>query len=248
MLSPTQYEHTQVPTPPLKGHPSPRSDGNHAVPIVEPNFTTRPSPATSNAGSIADITQMFVTHLNENRQQTNLIEHRKDLLANVSTYDGKDKKACLMWINQCKHMARNAKMPLKELIAAKAGPIVTTQVQNFLIRVPAASDAQIKQLILECFSNVGTRTEAHHYLKKMSLDDDESLLAHNADYAAIHEAAHGITPDNQMSEVAFMDYAKTLLHITSDDLTKQITHDNSKIHTLRQAMDIAESLDRQARQ
>ena len=177
------------------------------MPPVEPNFTTRPSPAPSNAGSIADVTQMFVTHLNENRQQTNLIEYRKDLLANVSTYDGKDKEACLMWINQCEHTARNTKMPLKELIAAKAGPIVTTQVQTFLIRVPGASDAQIKQMILECFSNVGTRTEAHHYLKKMTLDDDKSLLAHNAEYAAIHKAAHRITPDNQMSEVAFMDYA-----------------------------------------
>ena len=145
-------------------------------------------------------------------------------------------------------MARNAKMSLKELIAVKTGPIVTTQVQNFLIRVPGASDTQIKQMILECFSNVGTRTEAHHYLKKMTLDDDESLLAHKAEYAAIHKAAHRITPDNQMSEVAFMDYAKTLPHITSDELTKQITRDDSRIHTLRQAMDMAESLDRQARQ
>ena len=85
------------------GHPSPRTDGNHTVPPVEPNFTNRPSPSPSNAGSIADVTQMFVTHLNENRQQVNLIEHRKDLLANVSTYNGKDKKACLMWINQVEH-------------------------------------------------------------------------------------------------------------------------------------------------
>ena len=177
-----------------------------------------------------------------------MIEYRKDLLANVSTYDGKDKKACLMWINQCEHTARNAKMSLKELIAAKAGPIVATQVQNFLIRVPGATDAQIKQMILECFSNVGTRTEAHHYLKKMTLDDDESLLAHNAEYAAIHEAAHRIPPENQMSEIALMDYARTLPHITSDELTKQITHDDTRIHTLRQAMDMAESLDRQARQ
>ena len=29
-------------------HPSPRSDGNHTVPPVEPNFTNRPSPAPSN--------------------------------------------------------------------------------------------------------------------------------------------------------------------------------------------------------
>ena len=122
-------------------HPSPCSNDNHAVPPVEPNFINRPSPAPPNAGSIADITQMFVTHLNKNRQQTNLIEHRKDLLANVAIYNGKDKKACLMWINQVKHTATQAKMPLKELIATKAGPIVTTQVQNILARVPGTNDA-----------------------------------------------------------------------------------------------------------
>ena len=231
-----------------QGHPSPRQDGNYTVPPAEPNYNTRPSPAPSSAGSTADITQMFVTYLDKNRQQTKLIEYRKDLLANVSIYDGKDKKACLMWINQCKHTARNTKMTLRELIVAKAGPIVSTQVQNFLIRVPEPTDTQIKQHILECFSNVGTRTEAHHYLKKMTLDEDECLLAHNTEYAAIHEAAHGISPENQMSEIAMMDYVRTLPHITCDKLTKQITCDNSKIHTLKQAMDMAESLDRQARQ
>ena len=51
-----------------------------------------------------------------------------------------------------------------------------------------------------------------------------------------------------MSQVAFLDYAKTLPQITSDELTKHITHEDTKIHTLRQAMDTAESLDRQARQ
>ena len=51
-------------------------------------------------------------------------------------------------------------MPLKELLAAKAGPIVMTAVQSFLCRVPGASDAQVKQMILESFSNVGTKTEA----------------------------------------------------------------------------------------
>ena len=51
-----------------------------------------------------------------------------------------------------------------------------------------------------------------------------------------------VSPDNQMSEVAFMDYAKTLPHITSDKLTKQMTHDDMKIHTLRQAMDFQKVL------
>ena len=107
------------------------------------------------------------------------MEYRKELLANVSIFDGKDKKSCLMWLNQCVHTAINAKMSLKELLVAKSGPIVSTQVQTFLCRVPEATDTQIKQHILECFSNVGTRTEAHHYLTRMTLDEDESLLARN---------------------------------------------------------------------
>ena len=242
-----QHHHNQ-------GHPSPWPDGNYTIPPAEPNYTnynnynSRPSPVPSSAGSTTDITQLFVMHLDENRQQTKLMEYRKDLLANVSIYDGKDKKACLMWLNQCAHTAGNAKMSLRELIVTKAGPIVSTQVQNFLSRVPEATDAQIKQHILECFSNVGTRTEAHHYLKKMTLDEYESLLAHNSEYAVVHEAAHGITLEDQKSDIALMDYVRTLPQITCDKLTKQITHEESKIHNLRQAMNMAESLDRQARQ
>ena len=161
------------------------------------------------------------------------MEYRKELLANVSIFDGKDKKSCLMWVNQCAHTAVNAKMSLKELLAAKGGPIVSTQLQTFLSRVPDATDVEIKQHILECFSNVGTRTEAHHYLTRMTLDEDESLLAHNSEYAAVHEAAHGITPEEQRSEIALMDYVRTLPQITCDELTKQITRPKSKIHNLR---------------
>ena len=95
---------------------------------------------------------------------------------------------------------------------------------------------------------MGTRTEAHHYLKKMTLDEDESLLAHNAEYTAVHEAAHRISPEDQRSEIAMMDYVRTLPQNTCDELTKQITREESKIHNLRQAMNMAESLDRQARQ
>ena len=60
-------------------------------------------------------------------------------------------------------------------------------------------------------------------MKKMTLDEDESLLAHNTEYAAVHEAAHGISPEDQRSEIAMMDYVRTLPQITCDELTKQIT-------------------------
>ena len=76
------------------------------------------------------------------------------------------------------------------------------------------------------------------------MDEDESLLAHNSEYAAVHEAAHRITPEKKRSEIALMDYVRTLPQITCDELTKQITHPKSKIHNLRDAMNMAESLDR----
>ena len=111
-------------------HPSPCAN-DYTVPPVEPNYINRPSPTPSNAVNIADVTQMFITHLNENRQQTNLFKHRKDLLISIANYNGKDRKCCLMWINQLKHTAIQAKMPLKELLAAKAGPIVMSAVLTF---------------------------------------------------------------------------------------------------------------------
>ena len=161
-----------------QGHHSPWPDSNYTIPAAEPNYNNynnynfRPSPAPSSAGSTADITHQFMTYLDENRQQAKLIEYRKKLLANVSIFDGKDKKSCLMWLNQCVHTTINTKMSLKEMLVAKSGPIVSTQVQTFLSRVPEATDMEIKQHILEWFSNVGTRTEAHHYLTRMTLDED----------------------------------------------------------------------------
>ena len=97
-----QHHHNQ-------GHHSPRPDGNYTIPPAEPNYNkysnynSRPSPAPSSAGSAADITHQFVTYLDENRQQAKLMEYRKEMLANVSIFDGKDKKLCLMWLNQCIH-------------------------------------------------------------------------------------------------------------------------------------------------
>ena len=95
-------------------------------------------------------------------------------------------------------------------------------------------------MILESFSNVGTTTEAYHHLKKMRLDNNESLMAHNAEYAAVHEVAYGLTPERQTSQAAFIEYAKTLSDITSYKLVRRILRDDTSIETLRHAMNAAE--------
>ena len=98
-------------------------------------------------GSNADITQQFMTFLDETRQQAKLLEYRKELLANIPIFDRKDKKACLMWLSQCAHTAVNTKMTLKEVLVAKGGPIVSTQVQIFMSKTPDATDTELKQHI-----------------------------------------------------------------------------------------------------
>ena len=84
-------------------------------------------------------------------------------MANIPTFDGKDKKACLMWVNHVEHTTKQARMTIREAVTSKAGPTVVTAISRY----PNASDAQLKRIILESFSNVGTRTEASHYLKMM---------------------------------------------------------------------------------
>ena len=243
MLHGSSTPREQYPT-----HPSPHTNDNHTVPPIEPKYTSRPSPAPSNGGNLADITQMFVTHLDENRKQANLLKHRRDLLSNIAYYDGKDKKTYLMWINQLEQTAVQARIPLKELLAAKAGSIIMTAVTNFLAREPNARDSQVKQMILESFSNVGTRIEANNYLKRMRIESDESLIAHNAEYAAVHEAAYGITPENQTNQAILIDYVKTLSDVTSDKLIRRILREDTYIETLAQAMTTAEKINQQARQ
>ena len=92
-------------------HPSPRTGDDHTVPPVEPHFTTRPSPmiASQGAGNL-ELSQMLQTILHENNEEAKLKQQQKNLLANIPTFDGKDKKACLMWVNHVEHTAKQARM------------------------------------------------------------------------------------------------------------------------------------------
>ena len=99
-------------------------------------------------------------------------------MVNIPTFDRKDKKACLMWVNHVEHTAKQARMTFREAVTSKAGPTVVTAISRY----PNGSDAQLKRIILESFSNVGTRTEASHYLKMMWLDNNDTVAAHNAEY------------------------------------------------------------------
>ena len=92
-------------------HPSPLTGDDHTVPPVEPHFTTRPSPMIASQGTgNLELSQMLQTILRENNEEAKLKQQQKNLLANIPTFDRKDKKACLMWVNHIEHTAKQARM------------------------------------------------------------------------------------------------------------------------------------------
>ena len=52
-------------------------------------------------------------------------------MANIPTFDGKDKKARLMWVNHVEHTAKQARMTFREAVTSKAGPTVLTAISRY---------------------------------------------------------------------------------------------------------------------
>ena len=135
-------------------------------------------------------------------------------------------------------------MSFREAVNSKAGPTVITVISKY----PNASDAQLKKIILESFSNMGTRTEASHYLKRMRLDSNEALVAHNAEYEAVHAVAYGITAEWQTDQEILRNYTNTLWDYTATKHRRKIFRQGSHIKTVKDAMEETEILDAQSRQ
>ena len=164
-------------------------------------------------------------------EEAKLKQQQKNLLANIPTFDGKDKKACLIWVNHIEHTAKQARMTFREAVTSKAGCVTAGSNSHF--RYPNVSDTQLKRIILESFSNVGTRTEASHYLKMMRFDSNDTLAAHNAEYEAVHTVAYGISTEEQNDEQILRAYANTLCNYAATKLNRKIVRRGSRIKTLK---------------
>ena len=152
---------TQVTTTPTHPHAqemtTPYRQWNHILP-------PDPHPCLpAKEQETLNLSQMLQTILCENNEEAKLKQQQNNLMANIPTFDRKDKKGCLMWVNHVEQTAKQAMMTCREAVTSKAGPTVVTAISRY----PNASDAQLKRIILESFSNVGTRTEASYYLKMM---------------------------------------------------------------------------------
>ena len=188
-------------------------------------------PTSQGTGNL-ELSQMLQTILHENNEEAKLKQQQKNLLANIPTFDGKDKRACLIWVNHVEHMTKQARMTFREAVTSKAGPTVVTAISRY----PNMLDAQLKGIIPESFSNVG-RTEASHYLKMMLLDSNDTLAAHNAEYEAVHTVAYGISTEEQNDEQILRANANTLCNYAATKLNRKIIRRGSCIKTLKDAME-----------
>ena len=182
----------------------------------------------------------------ETREETKNRGKHKMLMNHVSYFDGDDKSKCLMWLDNLERIAKEANIPLREAIAAKAGPNILT----VLSRHPSAPDAELKRVILENFSNVGTRLEASHYLRRMRLAENKPIVTHNSEYAAVHAVAYNLKPEEQTDQQVFQQYANMLGDHIADKLIRKIFRKvpPSYIRTLKDAMEEGEQLEQVYRQ
>ena len=190
-------------------------------------------------------TQMLLTFMAETREETKNRGKHKMLMNHVSYFDGDDKSKCLMWLDNLERIAKEANIPLREAIAAKAGPNILTVIS----RHPSAPEAELKRVILENFSNVGTRLEASHYLRKMRLAENKPIVTHNSGYAAVHTVAYNLKPEEQTDHQVLQQYANTLGDHIADKLNRKIFRKVPPyIRTLKDAMEEGEQLEQVYRQ
>ena len=93
-------------------------------------------PNSQGSGNI-ELSQRIQKILRKNNEEAKLKQKQKDLMANIPTFDGKDKKASLMWVNHVEHTAKQARMTFREAVTSKAGPTVVTAISRY----PNASEA-----------------------------------------------------------------------------------------------------------
>ena len=152
--------------------PSPRSHSTSIPPedpnkSVVPNHVTQPSPVSSSYTE--DIMKAWITRLDENQAETREKQDQKRLLENIEVYDGNDKTQCLPWVNRIHQATSGSSMEFRKALLYKAGPTVF----GIIASTPKdISDLELKQIILQNFSDIATPSEAAQKLRTMQMKTD----------------------------------------------------------------------------
>ena len=210
---------------------------------IVPNHVTQPSPAPSSYSD--ELLKAWITRMDQNQAENREAEYQNRFLDNIEVYDSEDKTKCLPWVNRVQQAATCSTMKFRKALLAKAGPTVFRIVASTPENI---EDLELKQVILQNFSDIATRSEAAQKLRTMRMSTEQPFRSYNYYYAAVHEAAFEITPDKQFMRFALEDYTNSLPKYTAGKLSDKIVKRNSFIKTLQDAMDHAAKIDQESRQ
>ena len=161
-------------------------------------------------------------------------------LDNIEVYDGEDKSKCLPWVNRLQQAASCSTMKFRKALLSKAGPTVF----RIMASTPENIEGlELKQVVLQNFSDIATPSEVTQKLRSMRMSTDQPIGTYNYYYAAVHEAAFEIKPEQQCMRFALEDYANSLPEYTAGKLIDKIVKRNSFVKTLQDAMDHATKID-----
>ena len=237
--SPSAGDYHPAPSPRAHNTSIPPEDPNKSV---IPNHVTQPSPVSSYT---EDLMKAWITKLDQNQAESREKQDQKRLLENIEVYDGSDKTQCLPWVNRIHQATSGSSMEFRKALLYKAGPTVF----GIIASTPKdISDLELKQIILQNFSDIATPSEAAQKLRTMQMKTDQPIRSHNYYFTAVHEAAFGIKPEDQKMRFVFEDYANSLPEFTANKLMDKIVKSNSWIHTLQDAMEQAVKIDQEIRQ
>ena len=98
-------------------------------------------------------------------------------------------------------------MEFRKALLYKAGPTVF----GIIASTPKdISDLELKQIILQNFSDIATPSEAAQKLRTMQMKTDQPIRSHNYYFTAVHEAAFGIKARRSENEVCVLRTMLTL--------------------------------------
>ena len=231
---------------------SPGAGGYHPVQSPAGAYTGAGFPATSqipntspaNTSTQDVVLQAFMTKLEENNVQTERTEDRRRMLDKLDTFYGDDRSKCLPWINMVEQTAKCCDLTLRKALLAKSGPAVFDIIANSPL---TSTDLELKTLVLEHFSDVGTLSEAAQKLRTMKMPPNKPLTLWNHEWTAVHEIAYRTPPQMQRMVPVIEDYMKSLEDGVADRVSEKFSKVGSSLETLAQVMDMAVRVDKENR-
>ena len=186
-----------------------------------------------------------MTKLEENQEHNKKADDQKRYLAHIDVFEGDDRTKCLHWLNRVQQAAGCSGMPFRNALLAKAGAAVFKIIANTSV---FSSDLELKRIVLESFSDVGTASEAAQKLRTMRMTPNRPIISWNHEWGTIHEIAYGTPTHRQEMCTVIEDYINSLTKDTADRVTDKYSKDGSTIKTLQQAMDFTVKVEKGSRQ